>query len=61
MPGLVQQAAYLEFQLVVDGQAAIGQIRAVDAALAGREIHAARGRRCGFASVDSADAPPTAR
>jgi protein-export membrane protein SecD len=37
---LVQQAAYLEFQLVVDGQDAIDQIRAVDAALAGREIQA---------------------
>jgi len=35
---LVQQAAYLEFQLVIDGQDAIDQIRAVDAALAGREI-----------------------
>jgi protein-export membrane protein SecD len=38
---LVQQAAYLEFQLVVDGQAAIDQIQAVDAALAGREIQSA--------------------
>jgi protein-export membrane protein SecD len=38
---LVQQAAYLEFQLVIDGQDAIDQIRAVDAALAGREIQAA--------------------
>jgi protein-export membrane protein SecD len=37
---LVQQAAYLEFQLVIDGQAAIDQIRAVDAALAGRQIGA---------------------
>ncbi|HYO47635.1 MAG TPA: protein translocase subunit SecD [Gemmatimonadota bacterium] len=37
---LVQQAAYLEFQLVVDGQDAIDQIRAVDAALAGRAIRA---------------------
>jgi protein-export membrane protein SecD len=37
---LVQQAAYLEFQLVIDGQDAIDQIRAVDAALAGREIQA---------------------
>lgn len=37
---LVQQAAYLEFQLVVDGQQAIDQIRAIDAALAGREIGA---------------------
>jgi protein-export membrane protein SecD len=37
---LVQQAAYLEFQLVVDGQDAIDQIRAVDAALAGRDIRA---------------------
>jgi SecD/SecF fusion protein len=37
---LVQQAAYLEFLLVVDGQEAIDQIRAVDAALAGREIRA---------------------
>ena len=38
---LVQQAAFLEFQLVVDGQAAIDQIQAVDAALAGREIQSA--------------------
>jgi protein-export membrane protein SecD len=38
---LVQQAAYLEFQLVIDGQDAIDQIRAVDAALAGREVQAA--------------------
>lgn len=38
---LVQQAAFLEFQLVVDGQAAIDQIQAVDAALAGREIRSA--------------------
>ena len=37
---LVQQAAYLEFQLVVDGQDAIDQIQAVDAALAGRVIDA---------------------
>ena len=37
---LVQQAAYLEFQLVVDGQDAIDQIRAVDAALAGRDVRA---------------------
>jgi protein-export membrane protein SecD len=37
---LVQQAAYLEFQLVVDGQDAIDQIRAVDAALAGRNVRA---------------------
>ncbi|CAN5886190.1 protein translocase subunit SecD [soil metagenome] len=37
---LVQQAAYLEFQLVVDGQQAIDQIRAIDAALAGSEIGA---------------------
>ena len=37
---LVQQAAYLEFQLVVDGQEAIDQIRAVDAALAGRDVRA---------------------
>jgi protein-export membrane protein SecD len=37
---LVQQAAYLEFQLVVDGQDAIDQIRAVDAALAGRDVDA---------------------
>jgi protein-export membrane protein SecD len=37
---LVQQAAYLEFQLVIDGQDAIDQIQAVDAALAGREIQA---------------------
>jgi protein-export membrane protein SecD len=35
---LVQQAAYLEFQLVVDGQDAIDQIQAVDAALTGRVI-----------------------
>lgn len=35
---LVQQAAYLEFQLVVDGRDAIDQIQAVDAALAGRAI-----------------------
>ena len=37
---LVQQAAYLEFQLVVDGQDAIDQIRAIDAALAGRDVRA---------------------
>jgi len=37
---LVQQAAYLEFQLVIDGQDAIDQIRVVDAVLAGREIQA---------------------
>ena len=37
---LVQQAAYLEFQLVVDGQDAIDQIRSVDAALAGRDVRA---------------------
>lgn len=37
---LVQQAAYLEFKLVVDGQDAFDQIEAVDAALGGREIPA---------------------
>jgi protein-export membrane protein SecD len=37
---LVQQAAYLEFQLVVDGQDAIDQIRSVDDALAGRDVRA---------------------
>ena len=37
---LVQQAAYLEFKLVVDGQDAIDQIRAIDAALAGRDVRA---------------------
>ena len=37
---LVQQAAYLEFKLVVDGQDAFDQIQAVDAALAGRQIGA---------------------
>jgi preprotein translocase subunit SecD len=37
---LVQQAAYLEFELVVDGQDAIDQIRAIDAALAGRDVRA---------------------
>jgi protein-export membrane protein SecD len=37
---LVQQAAYLEFQLVVDGRDAIDQIRAIDAALAGRDVRA---------------------
>ena len=35
---LVQQAAYLEFQLVVDGREAIDQIEALDAALAGRAL-----------------------
>ena len=45
---LVQQAAYLEFQLVVDGQDAIDQIRALDAALAGRTVRA----------VDTVTAPP---
>ena len=53
---LVRQAAYLEFQLVVDGQAAIDQIRAVDAALAGREIHAPADRD-EVLSADSAAAP----
>ena len=49
---LVQQAAFLEFQLVVDGQAAIDQIQAVDAALAGREIQSA--------GLDSAAGDPAA-
>lgn len=35
---LVQQAAYLEFKLVVDGQEAFDQIQAIDAAVAGRQI-----------------------
>jgi protein-export membrane protein SecD len=49
---LVQQAAYLEFQLVVDGQEAIDQIQALDAALVGREIQAA--------TIDTATAQATA-
>lgn len=55
---LVQQAAYLEFQLVVDGQAAIDQIRAVDAALAGREIHAPADTATTAAVADSASPVP---
>ena len=50
---LVQQAAYLEFQLVIDGQDAIDQIRAVDAALAGREI---QGETVGAVSDTAAQA-----
>jgi protein-export membrane protein SecD len=53
---LVRQAAYLEFQLVVDGQAAIDQIRAVDAALAGREIHAS-GESAATSAPGAAPAP----
>jgi SecD/SecF fusion protein len=54
---LVQQAAYLEFQLVIDGQDAIDQIRAVDAALAGREIQA---ETAGAVSDTTAPAPSEA-
>jgi protein-export membrane protein SecD len=56
---LVQQAAFLEFQLVVDGQAAIDQIQAVDAALAGREIQSAGPDSAAGDSV-AADSAPVA-
>ena len=55
---LVQQAAYLEFQLVVDGQGAIEQIQAIDAALAGRDIRSAEPDTA--AVPDSASAMPAA-
>ncbi|MGH7565682.1 MAG: protein translocase subunit SecD [Gemmatimonadota bacterium] len=58
---LVQQAAYLEFQLVVDGQDAIDQIQAVDAALAGRVIHAdTTGTAANAVSPVTADSETTA-
>jgi SecD/SecF fusion protein len=53
---LVQQAAYLEFQLVVDGQDAIDQIRAVDAALAGRDVRALAAEADSMAVSDTSGA-----
>ncbi len=57
---LVQRTAFLEFQLVASDDTALGQVRAIDRALAGREIQPVPGDTSAAGEPTGTTAPDTA-